>query len=125
LRDVYEEVRSAGADIVAVGMGRPDMAADFKGKFDIPFRLLVDTEQETYRALDIKRGSLLDVAGPRVWGSALKSFLRGTTAAPTTLDVQQLGGVAIIQPGGRIKFIYRSKTSDDNLPPERLLDELR
>ena len=122
---MYEDFRSAGADIVAIGMGRPDMAADFKKRFEIPFRLLVDADQQSYRALDFKRGSLLDVAGPKVWGSGLKSMLRGTTAAPTTLDYRQLGGAAIVEPGGRLKFIHRSQSSDDNLPVEQLLDALK
>ena len=111
--------------MVAIGMGRPDMAAFFREQFDIPFTLLVDEHKETYKALGIKKGNWLQVSGPQHWPRFAKAFLSGHGGALPEQDALQMGGIAVVEPGGEVGFIHRSEDSGDNLPIDDLLVELR
>ena len=111
--------------MVAIGMGRPDMAAYFRDQFDVPFTLLVDHDKETYKALGIKRGNWFQVSGPQNWPRFARAFLSGQGVAKPEQDVLQMGGLAIVEPGGEVSFIFRSEASSDNLPIDDLLEEMR
>lgn len=124
MRDRYEELE--GANIAAIGMGLTAMAADFKQKQDIPFALLVDRRRETHRAVELARGKLLDVAGPKQIVRGIKSFLTGSgqgRPAPKQ-DVLQLGGALVVAPGGKVLYRHVATGSDDNAPVDDLVAAL-
>lgn len=125
MRDRQGEIEAYGVRVVAIGMGRPDMAAYFRDQFEIPFTLLVDHEKETYRALGIKKGSWFQVSGPHNWPRFARAFLSGQGLAKPKQDPLQMGGLAIVEPGGEISYIFRSEASSDNLPIDDLLEEMR
>lgn len=124
LRDHHEDLRSAGADVVAIGMGTEAQAAHFKETEDIPFELLVDRRKETYRALDLKRTSLYNLIGPPVWIRFGKALLKGKTSGKPNQDPYQLGGTVVVRPGGAVAFIHRSENITDNYPVEQILSHL-
>ena len=124
MRGSYDEITRAGAELYAIGMGIPEMAADFKEKQDVPFPLLVDRTKETYRALDLAKASWWDVTGPPVWLRFAKGLVTGHLSAWPKQDPKQLAGVAIVDPGGDIRYLHRAKNASDNPPVERLLKEL-
>ena len=123
MRDAKEEFDSKGVEVVAIGMGIPAMAADFKAKQSIPFRLLVDPEQESYRALSLKR-SATGAAGPQVWLKGAVNVLQGHGISPAKQDWKQLGGALVVDKGGRVLFVHQAEDSADNAPVRRLLEAL-
>lgn len=125
MRDHYDEIRSLGADVVAIGLGRPDMAAYFRDEFDIPFRLFVDPEKRSYKVLKLRRSGWSGVMGPTVWMRGAQSLLKGRGIAKPKQDPLQLGGAVVIDTGGKIAFVHRADDSSDNVPIEKLLDALR
>jgi hypothetical protein len=125
LRDRHEEITAAGGDVVAIGMGWPEAAAAFKQEFRIPFPLLVDRTKESYRALGMRRGNLWDVAGPHVWARGLQNMLKGhSPLARAKQDVLQLGGTVVVTPANELLLVHRSKTSEENLPVDDMIDAL-
>lgn len=125
LRGRYEEFQAKGANVAAIGMGTPGMAADFRDKKGMPFPLLVDANKQTYKALGLRRGSTKDVAGPRVWARGLKAFAMGQTQGLTIKqDPLQLGGAVVFDRGGEVKLVHRAEHSADNLPVGELLAAL-
>jgi peroxiredoxin len=124
LRDHYDDIRSLGADVVAIGLGRPDMAAYFRDEFDIPFRLFVDPEKRSYKLLKLRRSGLSGVVGPAVWMRGAQSLLKGRGIAKPRQDPLQLGGVVVIDTVGQVSFVHRADDSSDNVPIEKLLDAL-
>lgn len=124
LRASYESFTKKGAEVVAIGMGWPAMAAHFRDEHEIPFPLLVDHSKETYRALKIKRGSLWEVMGPQVWVRGAKNLVQGHIAKRPQQDPLQMGGVVVAAAGGEILFVHRSDNSSDNAPIEDLLAAL-
>jgi hypothetical protein len=125
LRDHHEDFERVGANLLAIGMGIPEMAAHFRDSQKIPFPLLVDHRKQTYRALEIGRGSWMDVAGPKVWARSAKSILSGKGQGVPKQDPLQLGGAIVVDAGGRVRYMHRAKTSSDNPKPEELLEQVR
>lgn len=126
MRDRYEEFEAKGANVAAIGMGLTAMAADFRDKQDIPFPLLVDRRRETHRALELKRGNLFEIAGPKQVARGVKSFLTGNRQgrpAPKQ-DVLQLGGALVVAPGGKVLYRHQASGAEDNAPVDDLLDAL-
>lgn len=125
LRDNRPRFDQLGARVVCIGMDSSETAARFKSRYDIPFTLLVDSRRESYKALDIRKGSLLDLLGPRVWRGAPRSFRAGNPRGKIQGNPYQLGGAAVVATGGEIVYLHRSKNAVDNAPVERLLDEVK
>ena len=103
-------------------MGATETARRFKEDQRLPFTVLVDKKRESYRMLGLKRGSAMDVMGPRVWVKGVKSVLRHGQGVPKE-DPYQLGGAAIVK-DGTLKLVYRSKVASDNLSVDDLLEAL-
>ncbi|HYP24749.1 MAG TPA: AhpC/TSA family protein, partial [Actinomycetota bacterium] len=85
-----------------------------------------DRERKTHRALELKRGNVLDVAGPKQVARGLKAFVTGTSAgrpAPKQ-DVLQLGGALVVAPGGEVLYRHQATGSEDNAPVDALLEAL-
>jgi peroxiredoxin len=120
----YEEFRSKGAGVAAIGMGIPEMAADFREKQDVPFPLLVDRTKQTYRALEMKKGNLWDVMGPPNWVRYAKAIVAGHGVDKPKQDPLQLGGVLVVDTGGKVVYEFRSSAAADNPPIEDVLAAL-
>jgi hypothetical protein len=100
------------------------MAKHFADTRDIPFRLLVDHDQVSYRALELKSGSWLDVTGPKVWARGLKGMAKGHLSAIPRQDPKQFGGVMVVAPGGEVRYLHRAEDSSDNPPIDDVLEAL-
>ena len=102
------------------------MAADFKKKFDIPFLLLVDQRRDSYKAFGLLRGNATQVFGPGVVARGTLSVLKGNIQGlpPKGTDRMQLGGVAVVDKGGDVLFVHRSKTAADNIPLDEIVAAL-
>lgn len=126
MRDRYEDFEAKGANVAAIGMGLTAMAADFRDKQSIPFPLLVDRERATHKALELRRGKLLEVVGPKQVVRGVKSLLTGNSQgrpAPKQ-DVLQLGGALVVAPGGDVLYRHVAAGAEDNAPADELLDAL-
>lgn len=125
MRDRYPEIQAAGADAAAIGMGWPAAAAAFKEEFDIPFPLIVDHTKQTYRALEMQRGTLWDVVGPKVWLRFAKGLMGGHGVGKPKQDPLQMGGTIVVKPGGETPLVHRARSAEENVPLEDVLGALR
>lgn len=100
------------------------MAAHFRDEERIPFRLLVDHDQVSYAALDLRNATAMQIYGPKQVMKSAFNILKGHKIALARQDFHQLGGAAVIAPGGTLVFVHRAKESSDNVPPEALLDAI-
>ena len=126
MRDRYDEIKAKGADVVAIGQGWPAMAADFKAKRKIPFTLLVDQERTSYKALELKRATALEIFGPEVIAKGTLSFFKGNLQgnAPKGTSLRQLGGALVVDKGGRVLLNHQAKDASDNVPVDDILAAL-
>lgn len=129
MRKNEAEFSKRGVALVAVGQGSGEAAERFCAKLQVGFPCLGDIERASFRAFDLPRGSWGDV----MWKPLLSDPLKGIPrvfradlegARTEGSDVKQLGGAAIVDRGGRIRFRYRQRTSADLAEPSELLAAL-
>ena len=113
-----EEFRRRGAQLVAVGQGTEEEAGHYCAKFASGFPCLGDPDRSGYRALSLKRGSWWSTVF-RPFFTAPAESLRlirnadlGASRLPSS-DVLQLGGVAIVDRRGRLRFLHVAQTTAD------------
>lgn len=119
-----EEFHSRGAAIAAIGMGIAEMAADFREKQNVGFPLLVDRTKQTYRALQMKRGSAWDVLGPQNWVRFAKGVVTGHGVDKPKQDPMQMGGVIVAEKGGTVRYTFRASAAADTPPIDEVLGAL-
>lgn len=105
-------------------MGIPEMAADFREKQNVRFPLLLDRTKQTYRALDMKKGSTWDVLGPKNWPRFVKGIVTGHGADKPKQDPMQMGGVIVAEEGGQVRYTFRASAAADTPPLDEVLDAL-
>ncbi len=123
MRDRVEEIRALGAELAVVGNGARSFAAAFREDFHLDTPLLVDPELRAYRAAGLRRGRVESLS-PRVPRNALRALSRGSRQGSIQGDLWQLGGVFVIQPGGRLTYSYLSREAGDHAPVDAILEAL-
>jgi peroxiredoxin len=119
LNEHLDELEQAGGSVAAVGLGRPEHAADFRRLSGIGFPLLVSEDTSVHERMGLGRGNWLRVLGPQNTPGALRAALKGHRTKRTGADMSQLGGTFVIDPGGRVVFAHRArKASDEAAVPE-------
>ena len=101
------------------------MAAHFREERDVDFPLIVDRNKVTYKTLEMKRGNLWEISGPQNWGRFAKGILtgHGVDLKPKQ-DPLQMGGAVVVDPGGRVRYVFRAGASSDTPEIEELLAAL-
>ncbi len=102
-----------------IGLGRPDQAAFFCDRAGVPFACMTSPDRSAHRAYGLRRGTLNQVTGPRMWGPWLRNQLSGLHQGRFGQgDVAQLSGTFVVDAGGVVRYAYRAQRSSDN-PPNR------
>ena len=109
MRGRLDDIRAAGAELVFVGNGSPQLARRF-GETRVPgITVLTDPSLDVYRALGMKR-SVIATMGPQTWFGAARSLARGNVQTELQGDPWQQGGLFAMARGGRI--VYRRPNRD-------------
>lgn len=125
MRARVHEFTSMSVNLAMVGMGTPEAAARFTARYAPNIRLIVDRKKETYRAFGLRRGSVGDVVGPKVWLPGVKALATGQVVRKPRQDPYQLGGAAVVDTSGEIRYAYRAATSADHPSIDELVAVLR
>lgn len=125
LQEDVGRIREAGGDIVAIGMGTPAHAADFRRSSGIEFQLLVAPDTSVHRAAGLAGGDWMKVLGPRAWPSIVRATRKGYRAKRTGADMSQLGGTFVIDTEGAVVWEHRARHSGDNSSSAEIVAALR
>lgn len=125
----YPEIRARGAQVIAIGQGTGEEAARFCRGVETDYRCLGDPGKDGYRAFGLARDGWWNVTAKPfledaglAWSRIRHASLRGSLMKHS--DVLQLGGVAIIDRHGIVRFLHRSRRTDDLPPTSEILAEL-
>ena len=122
MRDDRERFEEAGAGVALVGVGLPRHAAAFCERRAVPFACLTSPDRSAQRAYGLRRGSLGEVAGPRVWGHWMRNQVTGKPQGRFGQgDVSQLPGTFVVDTAGIVRYAHRGTRSDDNPPNDDVL----
>jgi len=113
LRDALPAIRAKGAELVIIGNGRPEHAAEFRDMQHVESPLLVDPKLQAYQAAGLKRG-VLRTLGPTSLRNGWRAFKAGQRQGWTQGDPWQEGGVFVIRPDESVAFSYVSESAGDH-----------
>ncbi|MBM3275536.1 MAG: redoxin domain-containing protein [Candidatus Sericytochromatia bacterium] len=123
LRDLVPELEARGATVTAIGNGTVEQAREFAASQQLIFRLLTDPDLEAYRAMSFARG-LGEVLNLATLGSSLLAAAGGYRQTAAAGDLLQLGGAAVMEPGGRMRYFHASRTAGDHADTRDLVAAL-
>lgn len=123
MREAYPAIRSAGAELVAIGNGSPEEAGKLKKAKDLPFTLLTDPGRASYQAAGL-RDSLAASLSPRLALNGIRAWRQGFRQGRIQGSALQQGGVLVIDVGGEVLARHVSRTGGDHPPTQWILDAL-
>jgi AhpC/TSA antioxidant enzyme len=112
-----------GARVIAVGTGSEAQARQLMDR-GMPYPCLVDPDARLHRALGIGRVGWRALLMPETYSSYWRAWRHGVRRGQVTGDWRRLSGVAILDAGGRLRWVHRAGTVGDYPPVTRLLDEV-
>jgi len=123
LRDVVDEIRDRGAELVVVGNGSVEQAREFRAEQALGFPLYTDPSLTSYRRAGFRRG-FASTLSPRAALHGLSALGQGFIQGRTKGDPVQQGGALVIARGGRLLFHYVSREAGDHPAHRQLLAAL-
>jgi peroxiredoxin len=115
LADLAEQraaIEANGVCLAIVQMGNHEQGAELLGSFglgDVP--RLDDPGRSIYRAFGLKRGTVGQLFGPRVWLRGLVAALHGHRIGPCVGDGLQMPGVFLVEHAQVIRAIRHGNAS--------------
>jgi AhpC/TSA antioxidant enzyme len=99
------------------------LLARYEAGLGLPFAFYGDPERRAYAAFGFGRATRARVwLDPRVWRRYGSLIARGRRpSAPVQDDLLQLGGDVLVDPGGRVEWVYRSAGPEDRPSVDALL----
>jgi peroxiredoxin len=125
LRDHYDDIRTAGADVVAVGTGNQGYASAFVRDERIPFTVLVDDHGDAARAAAVRTVGWFELLHPRTWRTSAAAWRAGHRIHRSGARVTQLGGTFVVGPGDVVRYSHVDNDSTDHAPLDDVLAAVR
>ncbi len=123
----YEEIRSAGGEVLVVSFSAQSKLRPFLERQPLPMPVVFDSERAAYRAFGLGRTSWLRILAPDVLGRSLRKMLRGWLPRRPVEgeDILQLGGDFVLDRRRRLVYAYRSSEPTDRPPAGQLVEAVR
>jgi peroxiredoxin len=125
LRDSYDEITGAGAEVVAIGTGDERYATAFVTDERIPFPVLVDDDAAAARAAAVRKVNFAALLfDPRSIKGARRAHRDGYRVRKSGKRVNQLGGTFVVGPGPHIRYAHVDAHTSDHAPLAEVLAAL-
>ena len=100
--------------LACITFAEAPLLSAFERELSLDIPLFGDPTRAVYRAFGFGRGSVRRVwLDPRVWIRYTQLLARGQRAGRSGQDTLQLGGDAVLDAAGRVRWIYRSAGPHD------------
>lgn len=108
-----DKLNEESVGIVLVHMATQEEASAFAAKYGLSdASLIADPEKKLYTAFGLKRGTLGQLFGPKVWLRGIAATLKGHIVGNLVGDGFQMPGVFLVH-DGRIVKAFRHETAGD------------
>ena len=124
MRGIKKDIETAGARLVFIGNGDPAFARQFKDSLVPDCEVLTDPSTASYALLGTRHGRLVTLT-PRSWPAGLRALRAGFRQSRTQGHAFLLGGVAIVDSTGVVRWSYISRFAGDHPAPAVILAALR
>jgi hypothetical protein len=124
VRDYEQKFKAKGARLAAVGLGDVNYARAFREETGITFPLLIDDQRQAYRAVGLKKATLLHLFRKDNSLARKRAKAGGHRQKKLGKDPLQLGGSFVFGPGNVDHLAHVSETFGDNATPESILEAI-
>jgi peroxiredoxin len=122
LRDHYDEIKSAGAEVVAIGTGDERYAKGFVDDERVPFPVLVDDAVKAADAASVKKVDFFTLLfDPRSMKGAWQAHREGYRVKKSGKRVNQLGATFVLGPGPTVRYEHIDIHTADHAPLDEVL----
>lgn len=125
MRERKAELDALGADVLVVTFESLPVARAYVAETNLPWPVVVDADRSLYKAYAMASARWRDLYGPRVVWLYLKLIFRGGRVRRPTGDTHQLGGDAIVDPQGIVRFHHVAAGPAGRPTIDALLDVIR
>lgn len=124
LNKYHDEITSAGAKVVFIGLGTAIQGFTFRKRADTRFLVLTTQDQTLYRTMGLWRYRAGTIA-PSNLGTWVKLMREGVYPYQRTGDPYQLGGAFVATAGGReVTWDFRAHKASDIAPADEIAKAL-
>ncbi len=126
MRDHYDQIAEAGAEVVAVGTGDERYAKAFVADERVSFPVLVDDAAAAAHAASVKKVNFATLLfDPRSMKGARRAHRAGYRVKKSGKRVNQLGATFVIGPGSTVHYEHIDVHTADHAPLDEVLAALR
>jgi hypothetical protein len=112
--------------VACITFSEPSLLAAFQRELGLGIPLFADPDRAAYEAFGFGRGSVRRVwLDPRVWLSYARLLARGRRPRLYRQDTLQLGGDAVLDRAGVVRWIHRGAGPDDRPDVATVAAQLR
>ncbi len=117
MRRHYDEITTAGAEVVAVGTGDRRYAGAFAAEEQVPFPVLVDDDGAAAAAAAVRKVNFLTLLfDPRSVKGARRAYSDGFRIKKSGRRVTQLGATFVLGPGSVVRYAHVDAHTADHAP---------
>jgi len=117
LRDSYDEITRAGAEVVAIGTGDEYYAKAFVADEQVPFPVLVDDAADAANAAAVRKVNFATLLfDPRSLKGSRRAYRDGFRVKKSGKRVNQLGATFVVGPGPQIHYAHVDAHTADHAP---------
>ena len=125
LRRKVDDIRAAGAELIAIGTGDARYADAFIRQEKVNFPVLLDEDGAAAEAAALKHGGALQLAGPRSIMAAAKGYATGHFQHRIGRRPRQLGATFVLGPGDVVRYEHVDDDVTDHAPIDEILAALQ
>ena len=121
LRREQNGLKKAGIDVVLVSSGTPAQAEAFRHDYKVPFTIIRDPNRVLFKKYGLRDMDLRDYRSPRMLVQVVKVLAGGYGYKSGQGSSSQLGGVFIIDTGGKVRFAHIAVNAADHPSPQEII----
>lgn len=111
--------------MVVISFEPLEQLCQFAEEESLPFQILSDAKYEAYKAFGLQEGPMRRLFGLATLWAYVRGLFQGRWPRMPRANTRQLGGDAVIDAGGKVAFLYRSRDPSDRPAVRILLDAVR
>jgi len=121
LRREQDGLKTAGLDVVLIGSGSPAQAESFRHDYEVPFPIVSDPDCVLFKKYGLRDMETRDYFSPIMLVKVVKVLAEGYGHKSGQGSNSQLGGVFIIDTGGKVRFAHIAANAADHPSPQEII----
>ena len=121
LRREQNGLKTAGLDVVLFGSGSREQDESFRHDYEVPFPIVSDPDCVLFKKYGLRDMDPRDWYSPFILLNIVKVLVQGYGYKSGQGSSSQLGGVFIVDTGGKVRFAHIAANAADHPSPQEII----